>query len=56
MQRPGFWDDQAKAAEISEQHARAKKRLEGFSSLSRTSAISPSWQSSPRRTRRWPRS
>ena len=35
MQRPGFWDDQAKAAEISEQHARAKKRLEGFSSLSR---------------------
>ena len=34
MQRPGFWDDQAKAAEISAQHARAQKRLEGFRALS----------------------
>src|SRR5215204_4890499 len=33
MQRPGFWDDQAKAAEISAQHARAQKRLQGFRSL-----------------------
>ena len=35
MQRPGFWDDQAKAAEISAQHARAQKRLEGFRALTR---------------------
>jgi peptide chain release factor 2 len=35
MQRPGFWDDQTKAAEISAQHARAQKRLEGFRSLTR---------------------
>jgi peptide chain release factor 2 len=34
MQRPGFWDDQATAAEISAQHARAQKRLEGFRQLS----------------------
>ena len=34
MQRPGFWDDQAGAAEISAQHARAQKRLEGFRRLS----------------------
>src|SRR5438874_388503 len=34
MQRPGFWDDQAKAAEISAQHARAQKRLVGFRALS----------------------
>src|SRR4051812_29598028 len=34
MQQPGFWDDQAKAAEISAQHARAQKRLEGFRALS----------------------
>jgi peptide chain release factor 2 len=33
MQRPGFWDDQGKAAEISAQHARAQKRLEGFRAL-----------------------
>jgi peptide chain release factor 2 len=30
MQRPGFWDDQAKAAEVSAQHSRAQRRLEGF--------------------------
>ena len=34
MQRPGFWDDQAAAAEISAQHARAQRRLEGFRGLS----------------------
>jgi peptide chain release factor 2 len=33
MQRPGFWDDQSAAAEISAQHARAQRRLEGFRSL-----------------------
>jgi peptide chain release factor 2 len=33
MQRPGFWDDQAAAAEISAQHARAQRRLEGFRRL-----------------------
>jgi peptide chain release factor 2 len=35
MRRPGFWDDQAKAAEISAQHARAQRRLEGFRQLER---------------------
>jgi peptide chain release factor 2 len=35
MQRPRFWDDQAKAAEISAQHARAQRRLEGFRQLER---------------------
>src|SRR3954452_10868643 len=35
MQRPGFWDDQSGAAEISAQHARAQKRLEGFRRLTR---------------------
>jgi peptide chain release factor 2 len=35
MQRPGFWDEQAAAAEISAQHARAQKRLEGFQQLTR---------------------
>jgi peptide chain release factor 2 len=35
MQKPGFWDDQAKAAEISAAHARAQRRLDGFRSLSR---------------------
>src|SRR5262245_52628904 len=33
MQRPGFWDDQANAADISAQHARAQRRLEGFRRL-----------------------
>jgi peptide chain release factor 2 len=33
MQRPGFWDDQAAAAEISAQHARAQRRLEDFGKL-----------------------
>jgi peptide chain release factor 2 len=35
MQRPGFWDDQAKAAEISAEHARAQRRLNGFRELER---------------------
>jgi peptide chain release factor 2 len=34
MQRPGFWDDQAAAAEISAQHSRAQRRLEDFRRLS----------------------
>jgi peptide chain release factor 2 len=33
MQRPGFWDDQAAAAEISAQHARAQRRLQAFRKL-----------------------
>jgi peptide chain release factor 2 len=33
MQRPGFWDDQGRAAEISARHARAQRRLEGFRRL-----------------------
>jgi peptide chain release factor 2 len=33
MQRPGFWDDQARAAEISARHARAQRRLEAFRQL-----------------------
>jgi peptide chain release factor 2 len=33
MQRPGFWDDQDKAAQVSAAHARAQKRLQGFRSL-----------------------
>jgi peptide chain release factor 2 len=35
MQRPGFWDDQAAAAELSAEHARAQRRLEGFNQLTR---------------------
>ena len=35
MQRPGFWDDQARAAEVSAQHARAQRRLDGFRQLTR---------------------
>jgi len=34
MQRPGFWDNQGAAAEISAQHARAQRRLEAFRKLS----------------------
>ena len=34
MQRPGFWDDQAKAARVSADHARAQRRLTAFRSLS----------------------
>ena len=35
MQRPGVGDDQAAAADISAQHARARQRLEGFRQLTR---------------------
>jgi peptide chain release factor 2 len=35
LQRPGFWDDQTKAAEISAHHARAQRRLDGFRQLER---------------------
>jgi peptide chain release factor 2 len=38
MQRPGFWDDQAAAAEASAAHARAKRRLDGFRELERDAA------------------
>ena len=33
MQRPGFWDDQSKAAEVSARHSRAQRRLTGFRQL-----------------------
>jgi peptide chain release factor 2 len=33
MGRPGFWDDQAAAAETSARHARVQRRLEGFRTL-----------------------
>ena len=33
MQKPGFWDDQASAAETSARHARAQQRLEDFGKL-----------------------
>jgi peptide chain release factor 2 len=33
MGKPGFWDDQAAAAEISARHARVQRRLEGFREL-----------------------
>jgi peptide chain release factor 2 len=33
MQKPGFWDDQASAAEISARHARTQQRLEDFGKL-----------------------
>src|SRR5689334_11737873 len=33
MQRPGFWDDQANAADVSAQHSRAQRRLQGFREL-----------------------
>jgi peptide chain release factor 2 len=33
MQREGFWQDQAKAAGIQQEHARAQRRLQGFRSL-----------------------
>jgi peptide chain release factor 2 len=33
MQRPGFWDDQSKAAEISAKHSRTQRRLNGFRQL-----------------------
>jgi len=33
MQRPGFWDDQEKAAAVSAQHARTQKRAQSFRKL-----------------------
>jgi peptide chain release factor 2 len=33
MQKPGFWDDQSSAAEISARHARTQQRLEDFGKL-----------------------
>jgi peptide chain release factor 2 len=33
MQAPGFWDDQAKAAKVSAEHARVKRQLDMFSAL-----------------------
>jgi peptide chain release factor 2 len=33
MQRPGFWDDQGRAARTSAEHARAQRRLETFRGL-----------------------
>jgi peptide chain release factor 2 len=35
MQKAGFWDDQARAAETSAEHSRAKRRLEMFRGLER---------------------
>ena len=33
LQRPGFWDDQSRAAKISAEHARVSRRLEGYRRL-----------------------
>ena len=33
MGKQGFWDDQSRAAAVSEEHARIKRRLDGFRSL-----------------------
>jgi len=33
MQAPGFWDDQERAARVSSEHARVRRRLETFRSL-----------------------
>ena len=33
MQAPGFWDDQAKAAKVSSEHARVQRQLDTFQSL-----------------------
>ncbi len=33
MQAPGFWDDQARAAKVSSEHARIQRRLDTFRSL-----------------------
>jgi peptide chain release factor 2 len=33
MQQPGFWDDQDKAAQVSADHARTQKKLNGFRQL-----------------------
>jgi peptide chain release factor 2 len=33
MQKPGFWDDQARAASVSAEHSRATRKLESFRKL-----------------------
>src|SRR2546425_5712590 len=33
MQRPGFWDEQARAASVSAEHSRATRKLESFRNL-----------------------
>jgi peptide chain release factor 2 len=33
MAKPGFWDDQQRAAELSSEHSRAKRKLDGFREL-----------------------
>ena len=33
MQEPGFWDDQERAARVSAEHARAKRKLESYRTL-----------------------
>jgi peptide chain release factor 2 len=35
MNQPGFWDDQARAAKVSAEHARVARRLEGYRTLTR---------------------
>src|ERR687887_1513440 len=35
MAEPGFWDDQARAAQISSEHARVQRRLERYERLQR---------------------
>jgi peptide chain release factor 2 len=35
MNAPGFWDDQARAAKVSAEHARVSRRLEGYRRLRR---------------------
>jgi peptide chain release factor 2 len=35
MNRPGFWDDQARAAKVSAEHARVSRRLDGYRTLTR---------------------
>src|SRR5690349_17775806 len=35
MSAPGFWDEQAQAAQVSAEHARTTRRLEGYRSLQR---------------------
>jgi len=34
LSAPGFWDDQARAAKVSAEHARVSRRLEGYRNLS----------------------
>jgi peptide chain release factor 2 len=35
MNQPGFWDDQARAAKVSADHARVSRRLDGYRTLTR---------------------